>query len=301
MTLLETWVTPVAVHFTVDTTPPNIVVLSPKNRTYTTTSVFLNFTVDEAVSWVAYSLDGEANVTIGGNTTLFDLSEGSHLLVVFANDTVGNMGNSSMVYFTIDAVSPNIVILSPENTTYTATSVSLTLVIDEVTSWIGYSLNGQANVTISGSTTLTGLPEGSNTILVYANDTVGNIGYSDTVYFTVDITPPAVSVVSPENRTYPSSEVPLNFTIDDSFSWVGYSLDGQTNVTIAGNTTLTGVLDGPHHIIVYANDTVGNMGASNTVYFTVDTTPPNITEVSQTPPEENVLPEDEVKINATPA
>jgi len=41
------------------------------------------------------------------------------------------------------------------------------------------------------------------------------------------------------------------------------------------------------------------MGASNTVYFTVDTTPPNITSVSQTPPENNVLPTDEVKVNAT--
>jgi len=41
------------------------------------------------------------------------------------------------------------------------------------------------------------------------------------------------------------------------------------------------------------------MGASNTVHFTVDTTPPNITNVFQTPLENNVLPEDEVKVNAT--
>jgi len=198
-----------------DTMLPNIVILSPENRTYTTTSVFLNFTVDEEVSWIGYSLDGEANVTIGGNTTLFGLSEGVHSIIVFANDTNGNMGLSNLVYFTVDSVSPNILILSPENTTYTTTSVPLTFVIDKATSWIGYSLNGQANETISGS------------------------------------------------------------------------------------TTLTGVLDGPHHIIVYANDTAGNMGASSTVYFTVDTTPPNITDVSQIPLENNVLPEDEVKVNAT--
>jgi len=35
------------------------------------------------------------------------------------------------------------------------------------------------------------------------------------------------------------------------------------------------------------------------VYFVVDITPPNITNVSQNPPKNNVLPEDEVKINAT--
>ncbi len=80
---------------------------------------------------------------------------------------------------------------------------------------------------------------------------------------------------------------------------MGYNLDGQANTTITGNTTLTGLLDGSHYVVVYANDTAGNMGASNTVYFTVDSTPPNITDVSQTPTENNVLPTDEVKVNTT--
>jgi len=52
-------------------------------------------------------------------------------------------------------------------------------------------------------------------------------------------------------------------------------------------------------VVVYANDTSGNMGASSTVHFTVDTTPPNITNVSQTSLENNMFPEDEVKVNAT--
>jgi len=55
---------------------------------------------------------------------------------------------------------------------------------------------------------------------------------------------------------------------------MGYSLDGQLNVTITENTTLPGLPDGPHSLIVYANDTAGNMGSSDIVYFTVDTTPP---------------------------
>jgi len=106
-------------------------------------------------------------------------------------------------------------------------------------------------------------------------------------------------VLSPENKTYSVDSVPLNFTVDETTSWMGYSLDGQANVTTAVNTTLSSLLDGGHHVAVYANDTVGNMGASGTVYFTVDTTPPNITEVSQIPLENNVLPEDEVEVNAT--
>jgi len=114
----------------------------------------------------------------------------------------------------------------------------------------------------------------------------------------VDI-PPEISIISPENKTYPIKDVPLTFTVSESTSWIGYSLNNQANVTIAGNTTLTSLLDGVYHVVIYANDTTGNMGASSTVYFTVDTTPPNITDVSQNPPKNNVLPEDEVKINAT--
>ena len=120
-----------------------------------------------------------------------------------------------------------------------------------------------------------------------------------TALFTPDTTPPTVSIVSPENKTYPVEDVPLTFTVSEPTSWMGYSLDGQTNVTIAGNTTLTSLFDGLHYVVVYANDTAGNMGSSSMVYFTVDTTPPSITNVSQIPLENNVLPEDEVKVNAT--
>jgi hypothetical protein len=90
----------------------------------------------------------------------------------------------------------------------------------------------------------------------------------------VDVNPPTISMFSPQNITYYNSSVALSFAVDDisPVSWMGYSLDGQANVTINGNTTLTWLSDGSHGIIVYANDTAGNMGSSVVVYFTVDTT-----------------------------
>lgn len=41
-------------------------------------------------------------------------------------------------------------------------------------------------------------------------------------------------------------------------------------MTVAGNTTLTGLSDGYHSLVVYANDASGNMGASETIYFNVE-------------------------------
>jgi hypothetical protein len=92
---------------------------------------------------------------------------------------------------------------------------------------------------------------------------------SSTVYFTVDTVPPTISIVSPENRTYDTTDISLNFTVSEPFSWAGYSLNGHENVTIAGNTTLTGLSDSSYNLRVYANDTAGNMGYSETVCFSI--------------------------------
>ncbi len=111
--------------------------------------------------------------------------------------------------------------------------------------------------------------------------------------------PPNIKVLSPENRTYATDSIPLIFTLNEPTSWNGYSLDGHANITVLGNDTLTNLLDGTHNVLVYANDTGGNMGVSDIVHFMVDTTPPDITDVVQMPSADNVLPDDDVDVNAT--
>ncbi len=80
---------------------------------------------------------------------------------------------------------------------------------------------------------------------------------------------PVVSVVSPENKTYAARNVSLAFTVNKPASWLGYSVDGQETITITGNTTIARLLNGLHNITVYANDTFGNIGASQTIQFTI--------------------------------
>jgi len=53
------------------------------------------------------------------------------------------------------------------------------------------------------------------------------------------------------------------------YASIKYSLDGQANVTITGSTTLSGLADGVHSITVYAQDTDGLTGISETIYFTI--------------------------------
>lgn len=62
--------------------------------------------VNEQVSRVIYSLDGQRNVTVAGNTTLTDLTEGEHNLTVCVLDLAGNTGTSKTVYFSVDIPEP---------------------------------------------------------------------------------------------------------------------------------------------------------------------------------------------------
>ena len=89
------------------------------------------------------------------------------------------------------------------------------------------------------------------------------------VNFTIDTIPPEISIPSLENKTYSAASIPLNFITNEPISQSTYSLDGQENVTVAGNTTLTELSKGDHNVTVYAKDEAGNVGASETIWFSV--------------------------------
>jgi uncharacterized membrane protein len=104
---------------------------------------------------------------------------------------------------------------------------------------------------------------------------------SRTVQFSIDESPPTISGLSISNQTYKLEDIPLSFDVDENTSWVAYNLDNQGNVTIQGNVTLRELSDGSHSIVVYAKDSLGNMGNSETVFFTIDT-PKNTTPETST-------------------
>jgi len=85
---------------------------------------------------------------------------------------------------------------------------------------------------------------------------------------------PNVSLLLPQGGKFNTSDAPLDFTVDQPVSQIKYSLDGKENVTITGNTTLTGLANGYHNITVYAMDEAGNTGASETLFFNVEVPEP---------------------------
>jgi len=263
------------VYFTIDTVPPTVQIVSPENKTYVSVAIWLRFVTNEPISWVAYSLNGQANRTINGNTTIAGLDYGTYSLILYVRDVAGNTGVSNTVYFTKspppDVFPPSITIMSPKNRTYNVHQVSLNFTVTEQTSWMAYALDDQANTTITGDIFLPLLTDGAHRMTVYAQDMSSNTGRSPTITFTIDTIHPVITVLSPKNETYTTSPITISFTVSEQTTWTHYSLDHQTNITTTGNTTLGNLPDGPHSLILYANDTAGNIGASETIYFTINT------------------------------
>jgi hypothetical protein len=99
-----------------------------------------------------------------------------------------------------------------------------------------------------------------------------NVPIIDYAYLRFEVaadSPELVILSLKQHESYAKGDLPLDFAVSTPVSWVGYSLDGQDNVTVAGNLTLAGLSDGIHNVTVYARDDARNFGASETVIFTV--------------------------------
>lgn len=107
---------------------------------------------------------------------------------------------------------------------------------------------------------------GHNSLILYMQSLTNNQQYTPNEYGTIA---PVVSVVSPENKNYTSNNISLAFKVNKPAPWVGYSIDGQYNVTVTGNTTLPILTSGSHTIKVYAKDMFENTGASETITFII--------------------------------
>jgi N-acetylneuraminic acid mutarotase len=203
----------------------------------------------------------------------FDVAVVDDVLYAIGGYYEGNWLETNEQYIAPEygTVPPELHIIAPVDILYR--DVELVFSVNKPTEWIGYSIDNQANVTISGNATLPGLSHGPHRVIVYANDTRGNIGSSNSSSFAVDAKMPTVSILSPENKTYDSTDIQLVFTVDEQVVLMTYSLDGKEEAPITGNVTLPVLSEGSHKLTFYAEDTVGNVGSSETVYFNVQLFP----------------------------
>ena len=129
--------------------------------------------------------------------------------------------------FTFESVrtsetSPAVNVINPQNATYTVgIGVPLTFTSDASAVWIGYSLNGLPNVTITENTTLPSLVDGWHSVVVYVNSTSGESQASVVRCFTVDTTAPTGSIMINDGAVSTlSTQVMLSLSAEDATSGV---------------------------------------------------------------------------------
>jgi len=202
---------------------------------------------------------------------------------------------------------PTITMTSPtNNSTYNVNTLSLKVTFttyktgyetNGVSRLFTYALDGQnpENITITnsssaplpagapvffeGSANLTELTEGMHNLTVHVAFDYAPTRYNDlihtesksTVNFSIDTVPPEVAILSLGNKTYYTTDIPLNLIVHDD-SQITYSLDRQENMTFAGNTTLTNLSYGERNFTVYAEDVARNVAVS-TVSFNIEPFP----------------------------
>ena len=230
------------------TTSPTITITSPlQDQTYNSTNEWLNISIVKPESWFAINVFHHEDHTPGSQTFV----------------------NITSVYYVLDTGErQNITVhdvddlfdVAPVLTLNLSTMLPLTTPLTTVDHSIKVGLEADSYYV---ARYVYNLYEALSSIKLTAE--------TDAVNFTVTKPgPPTISGLSISNKTYDSRSIPLNFYVDKKISWLAYDLDNQGNATILGNTTLTELSNGPHSIVVYANDTMGNMGLSDTIYFTIE-------------------------------
>jgi len=251
-----------------DATPPYIKINSPINTSYSTANITINFTSD-ATNHTIWYYNGSVNKTYIIPTT-WNFTEGSHTIIAYANDSLDNI-NTTSVYFNIDTIAPYIKINSPTNTTYTTSNITINFTSDATNNTLWWENNSYNNITYISPTTAL-FADGSHIIIAYANDSSTNRNITLALIFTVDANPPTITINSPLNVTYNSTNITFNVTTNENGTCIykldsaDYNLSMNTTDNRNFNYTNSSLTEDSHTVIFWCNDTLGNLNSTTRIF-----------------------------------
>jgi len=235
-----------SVTFFKDTIFPLVQISFPANTTYNINVTELNYTATDTNLFECwYSLDnGATNTTAVGcnNLTGLTSNEGSNTWSLWANDTVGNTNESTIVFFK-DTIFPLIdygIGTEVNNTNKSINFIYINTTWTETNFYnITFRINGATAIFLTPTYyyNLTGLSGGIYRYNVTICDIVNNCNTTATRTINLDLSNPNVTLIFPPNNTYINNNT-LNFTINVSDD-VGvknatiyiYNQTGQVNKT----------------------------------------------------------------------
>jgi len=232
---------------------------------------------DEAgpVASVAVRLDGGAWVPAEGGenwAVTLNATEGVHLVEAQVTDKAGNTALIG-VTVTVDLTGPAITFVQPVQGARLNESPVLVRIQTEIGAAV--TINGAGTENPNGNATLNvNLSEGPNEIEVTATDPAGNRA-TVVLRLTLDTTPPAISVGSPENGTLVAN---TTITVSGVIE-TGSKLFAQGKAVAVNGTSFFytwNLVEGENSLLLYAEDLAGNRNLA-TLKVRRDTVAPPLT------------------------
>jgi hypothetical protein len=311
--------------------PPLITLMIPPNNTLSssdTQTFFFNVTdetglsncsliINETIVQTKNTTDLIINAT--NNFTQSGLNNSFNWSVTCTDNSTGSVTNTTGSYnLTIDTVGPNISILTATETWFNTGSPGITInATDNYATTMNISLyvDGVQNVNsttpnaTATTVNLSGVSNGTHTIIAQATDRAGNPTNSTSITIYIDTVAPTVTLLAPPNATnLTDTSVTLNFTVSDNMALslqCNLSLDNVmiqqynlTNGTVASQF-IGNLSSGFHYWNATCIDNATNRGTSQTFFFFIylpdlAISAGNITLSNSTPAENQTI-----QVNAT--
>jgi predicted secreted hydrolase len=268
--------------FTIDSTTPIIQLNSPLNNSFIPSGTILDFLiVDEHIKSVNYSINDGGDIFIFDpfDISTFGWDDGGCKIQINALDRAGN-SNSSWFFFTIDSTSPEIILNSPPSNSIVPNGTILNFsIVDDNLLHANYSINGGNDTVFTHPYDLftSGWPEGDYSIQIQAIDLAGNT-HSSLFLFTIDSSPPVISLISPDdNSVIPKGTLLDFFVMDHNLIQCNYSINGEPDIPFLDpfDIPTSDWPDDDYTIQINALDIAGNL-TSEIFHFVIDSTKPLI-------------------------
>ena len=279
----------------IDMTAPETSIVGPPAARVSSNDAAFTLSGTDAGSGVDHfvcTLDGNP-VACTADVSLTGLAAGSHSFSAAAIDAAGNVDASpATADWFIDNTAPSVAFDSPADGGRVGVSdVGIAFHATDADDSAGFAFTCSVDDALPTSCTSpfqTGvLADGAHHVTITPSDAVGNTGNPETIAFTVDTTPPTVTIDTPLPADVTGHHGTASFHASDpgddsAVMTFTCSVDGAPAAACTSPFPYANLANGQHTITIVATDAVGNPSAPVTVTFTVDANAPLITSAAQT-------------------
>jgi uncharacterized repeat protein (TIGR01451 family)/MYXO-CTERM domain-containing protein len=278
--------TPASYTWTVDTRAPDTTIDGAPTGSTSDTGATLTLGSDESGVTFECSLNGSAFAACTSPAALADLADGSYTFRARAIDDAGNVDPTpASVSWTVDTLPPDTGFASTPAPVEASAEATFTFNSTEAPVTYECSLDGAGFVACDGTSTFSGLDDGTHTVEVRATDAAGNVDPTPASYtWTVDSGAPDTFIVDGPSGSVNTADAIFDLDSDENPVTYECAIDAGAFVSCADPAAFSGLDDGEHMIEVRAIDEAGNVDPTPaTRVWTIDTVLPETT-ITTAPP-----------------